>query len=40
VIAHVSGVPLEEMVLQSAPAAGAGLVLAGAWIMRLVRGGR
>ena len=35
-IAHVSGVPLEEL-LRSLTAAGAGLLLARAWIMPHVR---
>jgi hypothetical protein len=36
VIAHVAGVPVEEM-LTAAPAAGAGLLLAGAWISARLR---
>jgi hypothetical protein len=36
VIAHVGGVPLEE-ILPSATGAGAGLLLARAWIMLRVR---
>jgi hypothetical protein len=38
-IAHVGGVPLEE-VLSSATGAGAGLLVARAWIMLRVRRGR
>jgi hypothetical protein len=36
VIAHVGGVPLEE-ILQSVTGAGAGLLLARAWIMLRLR---
>jgi hypothetical protein len=36
VIAHVGGVPLEEL-LPMAPGAGAGLLLARAWLMMRLR---
>jgi hypothetical protein len=35
-IAHVAGVPLEEL-LTAVPGAGAGLMLAGGWIMLRLR---
>jgi hypothetical protein len=35
-IAHIAGVPVEEL-LVSVPSAGAGLMLAGAWIMLRLR---
>ena len=37
-IAHIGGVPVEEVVpAMAGPAAGAGLLLARAWIMRRLR---
>ena len=36
-IAHIGGVPLEELLLPSATGAGAGLVMARAWIMLRLR---
>jgi hypothetical protein len=39
VIAHVGGVPLEEF-LPAVPSAGAGLLLARAWLMTRVRHAR
>ena len=38
-IAHVSGVPVEEM-LGAMPGAGAGILLVGAWINARLRRGR
>jgi len=37
VIAHIGGVPLEEILLPSASSAGAGLVMARAWMTLRLR---
>jgi hypothetical protein len=39
-IAHIAGVPVEEMLLPLAGWAGAGLLLARGWIVARVRRGR